>query len=119
MVPEKMKANPKVRANVGKVALQRGPIVYCLEEVDNGVNLPSIFLPEDAELKVAFEPDLLGGVVTIHAIAERRNNQNWDNVPLYQPSKNSVEQVKIKAVPYYAWCNRDKGEMLVWFHEKM
>src|SRR5690606_26059090 len=56
-------ADPRVQANNGRVALQRGPLVYCLEGVDNGSNLSALQLPRDAELSAASQPDLLGGVV--------------------------------------------------------
>ncbi|WP_017434278.1 glycoside hydrolase family 127 protein [Saccharococcus caldoxylosilyticus] len=114
---ERIKANPNVRTNVGKVALQRGPIVYCLEEVDNEPNLPNIFLPRNAELCASFEPDLLGGVTIITGKAERIDESIWDN-ELYKPVDVQTRTVSLKAVPYYAWCNRKSGEMLVWINEK-
>ncbi|NSW77366.1 MAG: glycoside hydrolase family 127 protein, partial [Candidatus Atribacteria bacterium] len=61
----RVRANPEVRDVAGQVALQRGPIVFCLEEVDNGPNLAQVVLPEEAELKADFLPDLLGGVMTL------------------------------------------------------
>lgn len=114
---ERIKANPNVRANAGKVALQRGPIVYCLEEVDNGSNLPNIYLSRDAKLFASFEPDLLGGVTVITGEAERIDGAVWDD-ELYKPVNVQTRTAKLKAVPYYAWCNRESGEMLVWIHEK-
>ncbi|OAS86597.1 MULTISPECIES: glycoside hydrolase family 127 protein [Metabacillus] len=117
MVIERIQANPLVRNNNGKVALQRGPIVYCLEEVDNGKNLPSIFLPRDAELKAKFEEDLLEGIVIISGQAERIEEAGWED-KLYRPVDDHTRKVEIKAVPYYAWCNRQPGEMIVWVNEK-
>ncbi|WP_338786726.1 glycoside hydrolase family 127 protein [Metabacillus sp. FJAT-53654] len=117
MVIERIQANPLVRNNNGKVALQRGPIVYCLEEVDNGKNLPSIFLPRDAELKAKFEEDLLEGIVIISGQAERIEEAGWED-KLYRPVEDHTRKVEIRAVPYYAWCNRQPGEMIVWVNEK-
>jgi len=117
MTIDRIQANPQVRQNVGKVALQRGPIVYCIEQVDNGENLHGILLPRNAELKAEFEPKLLDGVVTISGRAERIVESAWGN-RLYQAVSDQTENIEIKAVPYYAWCNREPGEMLVWIHEK-
>lgn len=114
---ERIKAHPQVRANAGKVALQRGPIVYCLEEADNGPNLANLFLPRDANLEAHFEPDLLEGVVVITGTAERIDESAW-NGELYQSVEAQTYEVPFRAIPYYAWCNRGGGEMLVWINEK-
>lgn len=114
---ERVKSHPKVRANIGKVALQRGPIVYCLEETDNGPNLPSILLPNNIILNTHFDPDLLGGVTVITGEALKLKDDEKED-RLYHASELGLSKINIKAVPYYAWCNRDKGEMLVWMTEK-
>ncbi|HZJ57584.1 MAG TPA: beta-L-arabinofuranosidase domain-containing protein, partial [Clostridia bacterium] len=77
MEPVRMRANPMVRANVGKVAVQYGPIVYCLEEVDNGPNLHALVLPEDSKLEATFKEDLLGGVNVITAQGEKPDEELW------------------------------------------
>ncbi|MCB7069773.1 glycoside hydrolase family 127 protein [Caldibacillus sp. 210928-DFI.2.22] len=112
-----IRANPKVRENIGKLALQRGPIIYCIEEIDNGENLPSIYLARDSELRAKYEEDLLGGIVTITADAYRLNEETWGE-ELYLSQLPERKKVEIKAIPYYAWCNRDPGEMLVWINEE-
>lgn len=117
MVAERIQSNPQVRHNVGKVAIQRGPVVYCLEQVDNGENLHGIILPRDAELKAEYDPELLEGVVSITGEAERLDQSNW-NSELYRPVEDSTTKVQLKAIPYYAWCNREPGEMIVWVNEK-
>jgi len=116
MVIERIKAHPKVRDNVGKVALKRGPIVYCLEEVDNGSNLNSIFLPKTSQLTSSFDEELLNGVVTISGEIERVSEQHWNDI-LYQSIEEEMTTMTFKAIPYYAWCNRVPGEMLVWINE--
>lgn len=68
---EIMQANPKVRANAGKVAIMRGPVVFCLEETDNSSNLPTVALPQDANLNAAFDENLLGGTMVITGEAMR------------------------------------------------
>ncbi|KKI93837.1 hypothetical protein WQ54_01940 [Bacillus sp. SA1-12] len=119
MVIERIQANPLVRNNNGKVALKRGPVVYCLEEIDNGRNLSSIFLPRNQELKAAFKDDFLDGVVVITGKAEKIQEKNWEN-QLYRPVEEQAHEnsINIKAIPYFAWCNREPGEMLVWINEK-
>ncbi len=116
MPVEKMAANPEVRENAGKVAIQRGPVIYCLEEVDNGKNLRDITLPVETELKAEFNEGFLGGVVTITGEALRTASSLWNN-QLYKPRKKLKEKIKIKLIPYYAWANRKPGEMLTWIKE--
>ena len=116
MPVERLQAHPRVRANSGRVALQRGPLVYCLEEVDNGPDLNDIVLPRDAALTAEFDEELLGGVVVITGEAGRRGASDWENT-LYRSSQSRSKAAAIKAIPYYAWANRTLGEMLVWISE--
>jgi len=116
MPVERIHANPNVRVNAGKVALQRGPVVYCLEQADNGAILPDISLPEYAELEARFEPDFLGGVTVIKGEALRGDDFIPDE-SLYSKKKRNKRPVTMKAIPYYAWANRGAGEMLVWIRE--
>ena len=113
MQPRLVEAHPAVRFDCGKVALMRGPLVYCLEEADNGDRLWDLGLPLDAEFSSRFEPDLLGGVVSIEATALARDDQEWKNA-LYRPAGSRYVERKIKAVPYFVWSNRKPGQMLVW-----
>ena len=78
MPVERTAAHPEVRINAGRVALQRGPIVYCLEEVDNGPVLTDIALPLEPEFETSFEPELLGGVTVIKADAYRSSSDYDD-----------------------------------------
>ncbi|WP_245308152.1 hypothetical protein [Halalkalibacter urbisdiaboli] len=105
------------RENAGKIALQRGPIVYCLEEIDNGVNLQLISLVPTHSLTPTYDPTLLEGVVAISGEATRIKEEDWDN-ELYRPDSHSTSTVTIKAIPYFAWCNRTPGEMRVWINER-
>jgi DUF1680 family protein len=110
---ERLHAHPEVRQDAGRVALRRGPLVYCLEGVDNTVPLNRIRLPEGAELDAQDEPGLLGGVVTLEGDALAETTADWDG-DLYRTAPPAERPVRIRAVPYYAWDNRDPGEMLVW-----
>ncbi len=115
---QRIRANPQVRENAGRVALQRGPIVYCLEEVDNGANLSSMILPPSAELTAQWQPELLSGVMVIKGKAQRIDESTWENT-LYCPVEvpPGTRTVEITAIPYSTWCNRLPGEMLVWIRE--
>lgn len=109
--------NPKVRENIGKTAICRGPVVYCLEETDNGADLHQIYLNGNPKFTHKYEPDLLGGVVTITSIGEKLKEKEWDNGMLYLSQCPQTYTTKeLKWVPYYAWANREPGEMIVWIH---
>ncbi|CAN7446418.1 glycoside hydrolase family 127 protein [Mesorhizobium caraganae] len=109
-------ANPQVRQDIGRVALARGPLIYCVEETDNAGQLHRITLPRTAEIEAHPEPNLLGGVVTLSATGSRAEAENWGTA-LYRPEPPAAQETKLKAVPYFAWDNRDPGEMLVWLRE--
>ncbi|NLL49437.1 MAG: glycoside hydrolase family 127 protein [Firmicutes bacterium] len=109
MPVERVYANSKVRETVGRVALQRGPIVYCLEEVDNGPNLPALVLGAEPDFRVVLDPEL--GVPAILAKGYRLENSGQD---LYTTVVPKAVPTEMKAVPYYIWDNRRPGEMLVW-----
>lgn len=107
-------ANPRVREDIGKVAVMRGPVVFCLEETDNGRYLQQLSLKKDTEFEVKFEEDLLKGVVTITADGLRLSDKGWNESTLYKPYAPQYSEQKLKFIPYYAWTNREVGEMLVW-----
>lgn len=106
-------AHPDVRADAGKVALVKGPIVYCLEEIDNGKNLASIVVDPREPITAACDPDLFGGTPVLTCTGKKISAKNWDSA-LYQPAEFITEPVSIKAVPYCLWGNREPGEMIVW-----
>jgi uncharacterized protein len=119
MPVERIVTDPKVRQNAGRVALQRGPVVYCLEEVDNGAELANVVLPRDAAFSITFDPDLFGGVNVITGDAVRLAPDAWAG-GLYQPQaaqSTSAATFSFKAIPYYLWANRQPGEMRVWIRE--
>ena len=110
-------ANPNVRADEGKVAVMRGPLVYCLEEVDNGRNLSACYLDTREEPEEVFEPELLGGVVSIRLKGKRISQKGWEDSELYGKRRPQFEKAEFKAVPYCNWGNRQPGEMMVWVKE--
>jgi len=103
-------ANTKVSDDIGKVALQRGPLIYCAEWPDNNGKTSNILLPKDALFSTEFKNDLLHGVTVIKS-----------EIPAILISGNSVTTAKqnFTAIPYYAWAHRGKGEMEVWFPEEV
>lgn len=110
-----MEAHPLVREDLGKVAVTRGPLVYCLEEIDNGKNLSSIYLKDDPEFQIKEEPKLLKGVITIQTEGKKVSGDGWDGETLYRAYRGKTyEPCSLRFIPYYAWTNRGVGEMTVW-----
>ena len=100
-------ANEQVAADRGRVALERGPIVYCAEWPDNpGGHVRNLMLPDSARLSAEFKPDLLNGVMVIKGKA---TGYVYD-----QGGKLQTREQDFVAIPYYAWANRGPGEMTVW-----
>ena len=113
--PKFVYANPQVRADSGKVAITRGPLVYCLEEIDNGQNLPAIFIDTEAGLTEEAS-DLFGGCVVIKAKG-KKIDENSVSEELYGAVKPKLKDTGLTAVPYPYWNNRGEGEMLVWIKD--
>ncbi|MSU65969.1 MAG: glycoside hydrolase family 127 protein [Opitutus sp.] len=99
--------NPRVADQVNRVAIQRGPVVYCVEQADNpGVDLDRLHFPDTPRITEQLEPHLLGGVVRL-------------TVPARQTEAGGGErEIMVKLIPYYAWANREPGRMMVWLPTK-
>lgn len=117
MPAERIYAHPDVRADVGRVAIRRGPLIYCAEQADHG-NLPvmRLRLPRDARLEPMARTDLFDGIITVVADAEAAETEDWDGA-LYRQAPPKTGDAKLTAIPYYLWCNRGPGQMLVWIPE--
>lgn len=113
----RLEAHPHVRMDCGRVALQRGPLVYCLEAADNGPDLNDIQLSATARLTPVFKPDLLGGVTVLRGKGWRRQPEAWSDGSLYRTKPTPRRPVAVTAVPYCVWGNRGPGDMLVWLHQ--
>ena len=111
-----IRSHPNVRSSWGKVCCARGPLIYCLEEADNGPGLHDISLAEDPTWTVTRDSGLLGGTATIEGKAFRTEMGSWDDSALYASDGANRRPVSIKAVPYALWGNRGRGEMLVWIN---
>ena len=106
-------AHPHIRADRGKAALMRGPLVYCLEGVDQSVPLERIFIPGQAVFDSEFHPDVLGGVVVVTGNGLVVDAEAWGQA-LYRPQPPDFMRIALRAVPYFAWDNRQAGAMRVW-----
>lgn len=117
MPVERVYSHPEVRHNINKVAIQRGPIVYCIESIDNVESLHRMILPKEEELTAEFDEELLGGVVKVIGKAKIFDDSNWGN-NLYKITPPKETDIQLTAVPYYLWNNRGLGEMRVWINER-
>jgi DUF1680 family protein len=116
MPVERLYAHPAVRADVGQVALRRGPMVYCVEQADHSAPVSRLVLPAGAELAAREAPELLGGVVVLEGTAAALSDAGWEG-SLYRTNRPSAEPVALRAIPYFAWDNRTAGAMMVWLPE--
>jgi DUF1680 family protein len=105
-------AKEDVKDDIGKIALQRGPLIYCAEWVDNNGKTGNIIIPANAMFTTEYKADLLNGVVVLKS-----------NVPAVivnsDGSSVSTENRTFTAIPYYAWAHRGKGEMMIWLPTKV
>lgn len=120
MRAQRIETHPYVSENTGKVALARGPLIYCLEAVDHpGVDLRDIVLPFGTGLDPIERTDLLGGIVCLEADALiDAPDPGWSS-RLYrtaQPRSHGLSSgaIRLRAIPYFAWANREPGRMQVW-----
>jgi DUF1680 family protein len=123
MPVRQVECHPNVAENVGRVTLMRGPLLYCVEAADNpGVHPQNITLPENAEFKVEWRGDLMGGVLALRSEAEVGPPDSEWGGKLYRTSRKPQSQTvnrEITAIPYYAWANREAGAMRVWLRKEM
>jgi DUF1680 family protein len=117
MRAERVYAHPLVWMDVGRVALRRGPLIYCLEEVDNaGRRTQQLRLPRDAELSPVVRADLFDGIVAIAADGKALETGDWQD-DLYRTAAPRETAADLTAIPYFLWSNRSKGSMTVWIAE--
>ena len=112
MTVQKIISNEKVADNKGKMALQFGPLIYCLESPDNFGATSNLIIPEQSKVWVEYQRDLLHGVMTLKAEGL---------AVIIDKEKNTIttKPQTITAIPYYAWAHRGKGEMTVWIPQKV
>lgn len=115
VAPGFVAANLNVPADAGKVAVMKGPYVYCLEEQDNGKNLANLYLsmeaaPVDAEVL----GELPGDLPTLMLTGRRLVRSTEKEDALYDAPSFTFKDARLRAIPYCLWCNREPGEMMVW-----
>jgi DUF1680 family protein len=93
--------------DAGKVALQRGPIMYCAEWKDNDGKVSNIVIPKGTVFTPSYHQDLLNGLTVLNGRVLKADSTD----------KTKTQTVDLTAIPYYSWANRGKGEMTVWFPE--
>lgn len=111
-----IRANPNVRADCGKIAVTKGPLVYCLEEIDNGKNLSELYVDTKQKIEEA-DLSLFGGITQLVFQGKRMEESAWKDGELYGEYPLQLSDVTLKAVPYAYWNNRGMGEMAVWIKE--
>ncbi len=114
---QRWRANPLVSEDLGKVAVARGPVVYCLEAADNGEHLHLLSQDPKAELEYT-QSQILGGIGIITGMGTRKMLPR-QKAPLYQRELGyEIQPQKLTYIPYYAWANRGESEMSVWIREE-
>lgn len=111
MEPRTVKANPKVEADRGRVAVERGPIVYCAEWPDNEFDVLSVFMNRTPKFEVVAQPELLYGVNQLKTDAQILGYDDSGRL--------TASDVKLTLIPYYAWAHRGSGAMAVWLPNEL
>jgi uncharacterized protein len=117
MAVQRLEANPNVLEDRGRVALRRGPFIYCFEQADNQADIDNIVLPPTAQFEAHYEPALLKGVSVISSKALVRKTASWADELYRQESGQLQGPVTVRAIPYCTWANRGFGKMAVWVEE--
>lgn len=106
---------PEITADSGRVAVQKGPFVYCAEEVDNGKVLSAFQIPES---NIPYATKIIGIPDIYHCLEVMAEKEIWNDIKPYSNKPGKIERKKLKLVPYCAWNNRGEGEMCVWIRRK-
>ena len=114
-----VQGNPRIEAIRGRVAIRRGPVVYCLEQADQeqSVDITEVEIDPSSPIQDTWQGDLLGGVTTLEVAGFSIDNSRWHG-KLYMPVESGDDVARkptqLTAVPYYAWANRVPNAMRVW-----
>ncbi|MGB9682185.1 MAG: glycoside hydrolase family 127 protein [bacterium] len=115
MKPKLLESHPNIKDNVGRVAIRRGPIIYCVEGTDNPWgDVWNLEIPKDVKLSQEYR-DILGGIVVIKGKGYVNDPLSWKDLYLAKEEADSLrKEVEFIAIPYFAWANRTPGPMEVW-----
>ena len=117
MPVRKIYANTKVREDIGCVAIMRGPVVYCFEGVDNGEEIHALFIGKELSVQtVSGTEGVLAGMTLLDIAGKRLTYAGCED--LYCEQAPQIEDVTLRAIPYFAWGNRGLNQMRVWMHEE-
>ena len=118
MTPQVVRANPAVADDTGRITLQRGPIIFCMEQLDQADQTPEKFPLMSAKLAAEttskYEPNLLDGVVVLEHPGIIEQTSSASTLYSSGAAKKTVTSTSLKLVPYYAWANRAPSSMQVW-----
>jgi hypothetical protein len=106
-----VKAHPEVIADRGRIAIERGPLVYCAEWPDNDFSVLSIIMNQRPQFELIERQDLLEGIVQLKTGAQI--------LSFNEEGKVEVKDVQLIMIPYYAWAHRGNGEMSVWLPNEL
>ena len=115
LVPRRVYPNARLVENVGRVAIMRGPLVYCIEGADNGDRLRTVALAAGTGIDETWREDKLGGIVELEAAGTRLVSE--PGKPQYMDEPPGREPVRLTFIPYFTWANRGENEMVVWMME--
>jgi DUF1680 family protein len=119
MPARRVQSHPYAIENNGRIALMRGPLVYCIEAADNpGIDPRDVIVPANSDIVTVFRADVLSGVTQLEFLARLAPpDPSWAN-RLYRTACDQHTQtarpIRLTAIPYYAWANRAPGAMQVW-----
>ena len=111
MEPRTVKAHPKVEADRGRIAVERGPIVYCAEWPDNDFDVLSILMNKKPQFTLTEKPDMLEGIVTL--------TTDGQTLAYDENGRLVANDVNLTLIPYYAWCHRGSGNMAIWLPQDL
>jgi uncharacterized protein len=115
MPVQRVVSDPRVRENAGRVALERGPLVYCIEQCDQEAEVGSIRVSDRAPIRPVWSPNLLGGATVLRFDANCLSSPRRATA-LYRrlPARQRTARTRVTCVPYFLWENRQPGPMAVW-----
>jgi len=114
MTVRQVASDPNIEENVGRLAIMRGPVVYCLEDMDNPCPVDQVAISKDVKFETELQPDLLGGVTVVKVKGRQQGIVETDG-----GFRMENREVDVTAIPYYAWDNREPGQMVVWVPTEM
>jgi hypothetical protein len=114
---DRIYAHPAATEDAGRVALRRGPVIFCVEETDLGGEPQRLRLSGEADIAANFDATLLGGATVLEGEALEADASDWTDT-LYRTEPPALKPRRFKAIPYHLWANRTPGAMAVWLHER-